>query len=260
MTRAAGVTTSRAAIRAGRIGRFFLVVLVLSVAAHRFGLVDTNTGVVLLGISLLGAAAALGYGIAGIMRIWQRGDEGVGQAIAGVVLGLAILAVPTYYLLLMMTTPRLTDVTTDITDPPAFYAVLAERPADANPLDYLPPANAGKQIEAYPDIRSLRVNAAPLDAHDAAYVVAEEFGWDIVAEVQPPDGGEGRIEAVARTLLMGFRDDIAIRVRPDEGGSVIDMRSASRFGKRDFGTNARRIRAFLHAVRRKLAPTAGGEK
>jgi uncharacterized protein (DUF1499 family) len=62
-----------------------------------------------------------------------------------------------------------------------------------------------------------------------------------------PRGGqrEGRIEAVALTLIMGFREDIAIRIRSASGGVRIDMRSASRYGGHDLGSNARRIETFL---------------
>jgi uncharacterized protein (DUF1499 family) len=62
-----------------------------------------------------------------------------------------------------------------------------------------------------------------------------------------PRGGErdGRIEAVARTLVMGFREDISIRVRAVDKGVRVDMRSASRYGQHDFGSNARRIDSFF---------------
>ena len=71
--------------------------------------------------------------------------------------------------------------------------------------------------------------------------------WDIVAA----DPAQGRIEATATTLLFGFKDDVAIRITPDGAGSRVDVRSLSRVGRSDFGTNAKRVRAYLRA----LAPT-----
>ena len=41
---------------------------------------------------------------------------------------------------------------------------------------------------------------------------------------------EALIEAVARTLIMGFRDDVVVRVTPLGTGTRIDIRSASRYG------------------------------
>ena len=60
---------------------------------------------------------------------------------------------------------------------------------------------------------------------------------------------EGRLEATARTRWFGFRDDVVVRVRPDGAGSRVDVRSVSRVGRSDLGTNARRIRGFMDALR-----------
>ena len=54
-----------------------------------------------------------------------------------------------------------------------------------------------------------------------------------------------RIEAVARSLVLRLPEDVTIRVKPLAEGSVVDIRSASRFGSRDYGDNASRIRKFL---------------
>jgi len=99
------------------------------------------------------------------------------------------------------------------------------------------------------------------DAYDAARAVVRDQGWRIVAEHPPSEeGGPARIEAVARTLLMGFKDDVVIRLSEEAGGVRVDMRSASRYGLHDLGTNARRIQAFIFALREEITPTAGGER
>jgi uncharacterized protein (DUF1499 family) len=59
------------------------------------------------------------------------------------------------------------------------------------------------------------------------------------------DSAAGRIEATATTRWFGFKDDVVIRIEPDPAGSRVDMRSVSRVGESDVGTNARRIRAYL---------------
>ena len=56
------------------------------------------------------------------------------------------------------------------------------------------------------------------------------------------------IEATARTPIMGFRDDVVIRVSPTSDGARVDMRSASRYGLYDFGANAARIRSLLEDI------------
>jgi uncharacterized protein (DUF1499 family) len=81
---------------------------------------------------------------------------------------------------------------------------------------------------------------APNIAFERAKGAIEEMGWQIVRE----DPSAGRIEAVATTLWFGFKDDVVIRVAADGAGSRIDIRSKSRVGVGDLGTNAQRIRAY----------------
>ena len=70
------------------------------------------------------------------------------------------------------------------------------------------------------------------------------MGWEIVATAP----AEGRIEATATTFWFGFKDDIVVRVTPADGGSRIDVRSVSRVGRGDVGTNAQRIKAYLARI------------
>jgi uncharacterized protein (DUF1499 family) len=71
------------------------------------------------------------------------------------------------------------------------------------------------------------------------------MGWAIVASVP----AEGRIEASDTTFWFRFVDDVVIRVRATPGGSRIDVRSKSRVGRSDVGTNAARIRSYLSRLR-----------
>jgi hypothetical protein len=47
---------------------------------------------------------------------------------------------------------------------------------------------------------------------------------------------------------MGFREDVVIRIRGTEEESRVDMRSSSRYGFHDIGSNASRIRSYLDGV------------
>jgi len=73
--------------------------------------------------------------------------------------------------------------------------------------------------------------------------------WRVV-DARPPQAGrrDGLIEAVARTPIMGFRDDVVVRVRPAREGARVDIRSASRYGRSDLGANASRIRALIEDI------------
>jgi len=67
------------------------------------------------------------------------------------------------------------------------------------------------------------------------------MGWEIA------DASSDRfhIEATDATFWFGFKDDVVIRIMPEQQGSRVDVRSLSRVGSSDVGTNAKRIRAYL---------------
>jgi uncharacterized protein (DUF1499 family) len=75
--------------------------------------------------------------------------------------------------------------------------------------------------------------------------LAKDKGWETVAH----DPKDGRIEAVDRSLFYGFKDEIIIRTASSDGGTRVDVRSRSRLGRIDRGVNAKRIRAFLAALK-----------
>jgi uncharacterized protein (DUF1499 family) len=163
-------------------------------------------------------------------------------AITGIVLGAAAFGVPGNWYRMAKGVPMIHDITTDTENPPEFVAILPLRRDASNPAEYGGPEIAAKQHAAYPDIRPLAVGISPSRAYEAALATAVRMKWQIV-QGSP---SERRIEAVATTRWFGFKDDIVIRISPAaNGGSVLDIRSASRVGLSDLGTNARRIRTFL---------------
>ena len=97
------------------------------------------------------------------------------------------------------------------------------------------------QRHAYPDIRPLFLPLAPPPAFDRALNAARAAAWEIVAA----DSASGRIEATATTRWFGFKDDVVVRIAPAASGSRVDVRSVSRVGQSDVGTNAKRIRDYL---------------
>ena len=140
--------------------------------------------------------------------------------------------------------PLIHDITTDTLNPPVFVDLLPLRADAPNPPEYPGPEAAEVQLEAYPEITTLALELSPAEALAQAERVAGELGWEIVA-VAP---AEGRLEAVATTAWFGFKDDVVVRITPDGAGALVDIRSKSRVGLSDVGTNARRIRHFLQRL------------
>lgn len=233
-----------------RLGVLGLVLVAGGVAVSRLAPASFQIalGAVALG-ALVGVLAIL-VSAAGLLVALVSGRRGARKAIVGLVLGLAIAAPVAQGVIVGSQVPRIHDITTDLADPPQFSALAGNRGDYANPLDRTSPADlAALQEKAYPDIQTVTINMAPARVFDAALATARDMGWEIV----DTDPEVGRIEATATTLVMQFRDDVAIRVsQTQEGGSAVDMRSVSRVGESDLGANANRIRTFLVALKQKL--------
>ena len=141
--------------------------------------------------------------------------------------------------------PPIHDISTDTEDPPAFVAILPLRAGAENSAAYGGPALAAQQKAGYPDLQPLVLPLPPEAALGRARNAAQDMGWEVVAT----DFAAGRIEATDTTPWFGFKDDIVVRVTPAGAGSRIDVRSVSRVGRSDIGTNAKRIRAYLERLR-----------
>jgi uncharacterized protein (DUF1499 family) len=161
--------------------------------------------------------------------------------IATLAIGVAVAWFPWEWQQHARSVPPINDITTDMENPPAFVALIPARAGLAVPTTYPGSATAEQQKRGYPDLRPLELPVAPADAFARALAAAKNMGWEIAAA----DAAAGRIEATAKTPWFGFRDDVVIRVAPTAAGSRIDVRSVSRVGRGDLGTNAKRIRAYL---------------
>ena len=74
-------------------------------------------------------------------------------------------------------------------------------------------------------------------------------GWTLLEA----DEDRGRLVAEVRTRLFRFVDDVTISISLDENAQTrVDMTSASRVGKGDLGTNARRVRRFFRVLDRRI--------
>jgi uncharacterized protein (DUF1499 family) len=205
----------------------------------RAGLWPFLVGFLLVALSLVLGLAGGSVCLAGGLRSGQWG-----MALAGIGLCVAVAGVPSAAILAARGTPPINDITTDPDDPPPFEAVVPLR-AGGNTAEYGGAEVAAQQRRAYPDIEPVVLPLAPEAAFARVLGVIRERGWTVAAS----DASSGRIEAVDTTFWFGFEDDVVVRLRPAEGGTRVDVRSSSRVGIGDMGTNARRVRALIGRVR-----------
>ena len=211
---------------------------------YRTGLLPVNAA---LGLLVVGLLPSLWVVVAGVLMLVRGG--GAAQldlrTVAALVLAAGVSAVPLAALVGGLGAPPIHDITSDTEDPPHFDAIVAERAGAPNPLDYRGAELAATQRAAYPDIQPLVVGRPLREVVELARAAAEALDWRIVAV----DPDAGLIEATDTTYWFGFKDDVAIRLRPDDAGATrVDVRSISRVGVGDLGANAARIRKFLESL------------
>ncbi len=242
---------SRAAVWSRRTAVFALATAGVAIAMSRFGRADPAAALTVFGAALALGLLGLLLAAAAAVVIWRTGRRGADQAALGVALSLALLADPAYLMVTALRLPEINDVTTDFDAPPSFMISAKAREARAgrNP----PSWNAAfgpLQKAAYPEVQPVFVDLEADQAYQLASRVAKDLGWRVV-DANPPNlrvAGDAQIEATDRSLLFGFVDDIAIRVRPLASQTRIDIRSTSRMGRHDFGANAHRIDKFIASV------------
>jgi uncharacterized protein (DUF1499 family) len=240
--------TSRLAIWARRMAWFSFAATILAIIIVRSGVLELRPALATFGGALALAVVALMLAFAAFAVIWKDGLEGMGSALTAIVIGVGLLAYPSYLGIKAYKLPWIYDITTDPIDPPRYEALARIRPRDANPVIYAGLSAAEQQRTAYPDIETMEQDANPKAAYEAALAVMTKRKWAVLLKRAPEGRRDGQIEAVARTPIMGFRDDVVVRIRPVPDGSRIDVRSSSRYGTFDFGSNADRIRRLIDDI------------
>ena len=230
-----------------RLALFALAVAALSVLILRSNLLEIEPALATVAAALVLAALAIGLALLSFIAIWRHGYTGLGRALLGLLLGVALLAYPAYLAQRAYRYPAIFDVTTDPANPPRYVALAAQRPKDR--IAY-PAAAAAKQRAAYPDIVPLQLSLPLRNSYDVVLGVLNKRKQALIESVPPAaTRREATIEFTARTPVMGFRDDVVIRISATgNNSSRVDLRSASRFGAHDFGANATRLRALLEDI------------
>jgi uncharacterized protein (DUF1499 family) len=220
------------------VGLLAFALLAIAGPGTRLGVWDFGTGFLLLRwAAYLGIAGV----VLGLLALLMRPSTGRGWLMVGVVAALVAVLLPWSWLRTAKRVPPIHDISTDTEHPPEFVAVLPLRVNAPNSTTYGGAEIAAQQHQAYPDVQPLTLNAPPAAAFERALGTARAMGWQIVAA----DRTAGRLEATATTPWFGFKDDVVVRITPKGGGSRVDVRSVSRVGGSDVGTNAKRIREFM---------------
>jgi uncharacterized protein (DUF1499 family) len=229
-----------------RLAVFALAVVILGILIGRAGVVAPLQGVVVVASGLALAAIAAVLALFAYVEIWRSGAIGLTRANAGLLLAAAILAYPAYLVVQSYRLPAINDISTDLRDLPSFSRsrLALEARAGHVPADSNPDVREQQRL-AYPEVVPVVLELGPEEAYQLVLTAAQQMRWRIV-DRSPPSLrlGTGRLDAADRTVLMRLPEDITIRIRPLTNQTRIDIRSVSRVGRHDLGSNAARIRRF----------------
>lgn len=242
------MNTSAAARYGSALGIAALVLVLVGVSMATLGLLTSFHGFLImvfgLGCALLGLILSL---VGLVATAPSKGRGGRPLALRGLLVCFGILAVIAVPASRGGGVPRINDITTDTADPPVFVSALEADENQGRDMSYPGESFAEQQQQAYPDLATLVVGENPPEAFDRVRAALAAMPR---TKITGEDREAGRIEATETSNLFRFADDVVVRIRPfEEGGSRIDVRSKSRFGKGDMGVNAGRIRTLFARLR-----------
>jgi uncharacterized protein (DUF1499 family) len=240
---------SLAAIWSWRLAFFGFCVATIGVLTARYGLEPLAVLAILVGaMSFAGLSILLS--LVAINMIWRTGRKGTAHLSLGLLLATCLLSFPIYLAVQAFRLPFLNDISTDLKAPPLFSRSRAALIARGlhTPEGFSSALRESQKL-AYPAVETIRLDLDAVEAFEILLKVTKSSEWEIV-EIHPPGGrmGHGHIDAIARSGILNFADDIAIRLRPSGDETLIDIRSVSRLGPPDFGGNAKRIENFISLV------------
>ena len=231
------------------VGFFLILISIAAVLAAPFGsrleYWTFDTAVIILKWAAYSVIASAFISIVGSFISQPRKRyRGIVLSVVGLLIVIPTLIFLAYWKDVKENLPPIQDISTNTENPPEFWAA-------PNVRDYGDAEEVAYQKKAYPDIQPLLLNRPPDKIYDLALQVIQQKGWKIWAKNRE----EKHLEATESTFWFGFEDDVIIHITAtNSGNSRVDMRSTSRFGDGgDAGTNARRIRSFLAALKAKAS-------
>jgi hypothetical protein len=247
---AAGEPPSFLAMWTSRIAVFAAVAALVTAGLHRAALIATPVAGTIALLLIAAAFLALVMALIAGLDIWVTGRLGAARVFFGAIVALGLLAVPAAFWVISLRSPALSDVTTDLAEPPEFTEVKDERGPDANSVEYPADRFAGLQRASYPDLKSLVIPRTTEESYELVMQALSKLKLKSTLEAPPEDEDDapGFVEFSMHTPVLGLVDDVVIRVLGEDKTSRIDVRSSSRYGAIDLGRNAENVRAILKEI------------
>lgn len=231
------IRTSKWAVWSRRIGALALPLAAIPVLLHRERIITSDNFVIIEAIALGLAALAVLAALVAFARLWVTGDRGWWRATIALIFGLLCLGPAAYFGYEYVKQPSSPDVSTDFANPPQLVSFVESR--------FIGPNERAEVEAAFPNARSRNYPLTAPQMFDTVSSLVDDRGWDVRSSRTPQSElDSGQINAVVTTLL-GFQQEVVIRISGNSDGTTIAMRSASLSNFPDFGENGQRVEAFL---------------
>jgi hypothetical protein len=240
-----------------RLASFSVVLIVTAAVGHRLAMLDTPGFFVVLWLSAGIVALALVLAAFGFYRLWNHGDVAGRSIAAALLLSLLVLAPFGFALYRGLVLPQLTDVSTDLDDPPELRRPAGSAAFGMNAVRPFTAEQKKQQLENYPMVTGRRYAMTFDRVLETAVGLVQARGWQLVPPMPEAEAVETTVHAAARSWLLGFPADVSIRLTDEETSTYVDMRSASRYGGHDLGNNADLVAAFLSDLDEAMAALVG---
>ena len=232
---------------ARRVAAFSLVLLVTAGVGHRYGLVESYAFLWTLALVAVLALGGLALAAGGFVQLWRDGARGGKASLAAILLSVFVLVPYGAAGWLYLTLPALTDISTDVDEPPPFAIAPRFREPQMNALGGPITREAAElQLRHYPEVAGRRLDAPVERVLAALAPVVAARGWRMRGPM-PTSASQPEIliEMEAPSFLMRFPADAVLRLTDEDETTFVDIRMAARYGPHDLGANARRIAAFM---------------
>ena len=231
------IRTSKWAVWARRFGALALPLAFIPVLLHRARMITSENFIVIEAVALGLAALAVVAAIVAVVRLWFTGDQGWGRAAAAFFFGILCLAPAGYFAWLAVAMPPSPDISTDFVNPPQLVNFVEAR--------FIGPDERARIDDDYPNARPRTYPVEAPQMFGVVEALMDAQGWEIRARRAPVEVLDaGQLNAVVTTLL-GFTQEVVVRVSGGAGVARVDMRSASLSAFPDFGQNGQRVERFL---------------
>jgi uncharacterized protein (DUF1499 family) len=203
---------------------------------------DYQTGLLLIAGGIALAVLAILSGLLALIKARGTTLSRFGTWI-GLACAVLLLGFDGYWANSAKKSPPIHDVTTNLADPPPFrmLKMRGDNLVGVGSADEWRAFHAG----AYSHLAPLYLRAPPKEALQVAEKIVRARGWAVASVT------DDMIEATAVAEPMGTKEDIALRftLSPDGKITQVDMRSVSREGVSDWGSNGKRIESFMNELR-----------